>query len=118
MRHKDLGIWQTWTWDTVFDEVRALSDAMPHVHFVVSYGNPEVTVPEPAATVASVERAAGISGTTRRNEDRRQHGLRHRARLVTEVRADRPSETWIEIARRGRHHQGAAARARRRTASR
>lgn len=26
---------------------------------------------------------------------------RHRARLVTEVRADRPSETWIEIARRG-----------------
>lgn len=26
---------------------------------------------------------------------------RHRARLVTEVRVDRPSETWIEIARRG-----------------
>jgi long-chain acyl-CoA synthetase len=25
MRHKDLGIWQTWTWDAVFDEVRALS---------------------------------------------------------------------------------------------
>ena len=25
MRHKDLGIWQTWTWDAVFEEVRALS---------------------------------------------------------------------------------------------
>ncbi len=25
MRHKDLGIWQTWTWDAVLDEVRALS---------------------------------------------------------------------------------------------
>src|SRR5689334_21724692 len=25
MRHKDLGIWQTWTWDAVYDEVRALS---------------------------------------------------------------------------------------------
>jgi long-chain acyl-CoA synthetase len=25
MRHKDLGIWQTWTWDVVLDEVRALS---------------------------------------------------------------------------------------------
>jgi Trk K+ transport system NAD-binding subunit len=34
-------------------------------------------------------RAAGISGTIRRHEDRRQHGLRHRARLVvmTLVRA-------------------------------
>lgn len=26
---------------------------------------------------------------------------RHRARLVTELRVDRPSETWIEVARRG-----------------
>ena len=25
MRHKDLGIWQTWTWDAVLDEVRVLS---------------------------------------------------------------------------------------------
>src|SRR5262245_26181475 len=25
IRHKDLGIWQTWTWDQVFDEVRAFS---------------------------------------------------------------------------------------------
>src|SRR5262245_53988674 len=25
LRHKDLGIWQTWTWDAVFDEVRAFS---------------------------------------------------------------------------------------------
>jgi long-chain acyl-CoA synthetase len=25
IRHKDLGIWQTWTWDAVFEEVRALS---------------------------------------------------------------------------------------------
>jgi long-chain acyl-CoA synthetase len=25
MRHKDLGIWQTWTWDAVLDEVRPLS---------------------------------------------------------------------------------------------
>src|SRR5262245_17784885 len=25
MRHKDLGIWQTWTWDAVLDEVRTLS---------------------------------------------------------------------------------------------
>jgi long-chain acyl-CoA synthetase len=25
MRHKDLGIWQSWTWAQVFDEVRALS---------------------------------------------------------------------------------------------
>jgi long-chain acyl-CoA synthetase len=25
MRHKDLGIWQTWSWDAVLDEVRALS---------------------------------------------------------------------------------------------
>jgi long-chain acyl-CoA synthetase len=25
IRHKDLGIWQTWTWDVVFEEVRALS---------------------------------------------------------------------------------------------
>ena len=23
MRHKDLGIWQTWTWGEVLDEVRA-----------------------------------------------------------------------------------------------
>jgi long-chain acyl-CoA synthetase len=25
MRHKDLGIWQTWTWDAVLEEVRAFS---------------------------------------------------------------------------------------------
>src|SRR5437762_12909443 len=25
IRHKDLGIWQTWTWDQVCDEVRAFS---------------------------------------------------------------------------------------------
>jgi len=25
MRHKDLGIWQSWTWAEVFDEVRAFS---------------------------------------------------------------------------------------------
>lgn len=25
MRHKDLGIWQTWSWDAVLDEVRAFS---------------------------------------------------------------------------------------------
>jgi long-chain acyl-CoA synthetase len=25
MRHKDLGIWQSWTWDAVLDEVQALS---------------------------------------------------------------------------------------------
>ena len=25
IRHKDLGIWQTWTWAQVLDEVRALS---------------------------------------------------------------------------------------------
>src|SRR5215471_7824291 len=25
MRHKDLGIWQTWTWDAVLEEVRTLS---------------------------------------------------------------------------------------------
>ena len=25
MRHKDLGIWQTWTWDQMLDEVRAFS---------------------------------------------------------------------------------------------
>src|SRR5262245_30362006 len=25
LRHKDLGIWQTWTWDAVLDEVRAFS---------------------------------------------------------------------------------------------
>jgi len=25
MRHKDLGIWQSWTWGEMFDEVRAFS---------------------------------------------------------------------------------------------
>ncbi len=25
IRHKDLGIWHTWTWDQVLDEVRAFS---------------------------------------------------------------------------------------------
>ncbi len=43
-----------WAKRTLFDEVRALSKAMPHVHFVVSYGNPEAVVPERAGSVRAV----------------------------------------------------------------
>ena len=38
IREKDLGIWQTWTWGQVANEVRALACglALPHIHFMRS----------------------------------------------------------------------------------
>jgi UDP:flavonoid glycosyltransferase YjiC (YdhE family) len=43
-----------WAKRTLFDEVCALSDAMPHVHFVVSYGNPDSAAPARAGRVRAV----------------------------------------------------------------
>jgi long-chain acyl-CoA synthetase len=31
MRHKDLGIWQAWTWAQVLDEVRAFSVGLEEI---------------------------------------------------------------------------------------
>jgi long-chain acyl-CoA synthetase len=31
MRHKDLGIWQSWTWSRMFDDIRAFSVGLAEI---------------------------------------------------------------------------------------
>jgi long-chain acyl-CoA synthetase len=63
MRHKDYGIWQTWTWSQFLEEVRALAIGLRKLGF--ERGDPAAIVgdnrPRFYATFAAVQSMGGIS---------------------------------------------------------
>ena len=82
LRHKDLGIWQTWTWEAVRDEVRAFAVGLRKLG--LERGDAVAIIgdnrPRLYATFAAVQSIGGIAGADLPGLGGRRDGLRPRPR--------------------------------------